>query len=124
MGSVNRVPARLADVGAGTARRILRARSRCRDQHQHCRQQPPRVLGLVVDLATRRRYSYRFCDRAARGDTEHRQRVLHRADQARLGAGSVLDTLVKVNDPALQAGGVDVVVTDLGVEQTKVATGW
>ncbi len=36
------------------------------------------------------------------------------------GAGSVLDTLVKVNDPALsELAGVDVVVTDLGVEQTR-----
>jgi hypothetical protein len=39
--------------------------------------------------------------------------------------GQVLDTKVRVDDPRLpQLANVDVVITDLGIEQTRTRDGW
>jgi Mg/Co/Ni transporter MgtE len=74
--------------------------------------QQPRVLGLVVDLATRRSIFIPIL-RVAAIDFEQRPGEV-------LAMGQLLDTPVKVNDPALpELAGLDVVITDLGIEQTR-----
>lgn len=128
MGSVNRVYlARLSRMSVlgplgesfGRVRDVVISISIVRQQ--------PRVLGLVVDLATRRKIFIPILRVAAiepHAVTLSTGNVsLHRFEQRpgeALALGQVLDTLVKVNDPALpELAGVDVVVTDLGVEQTR-----
>lgn len=89
--------------------------------------QQPRVLGLVVDLATRRSIFIPMLRVAAiepEAVTLNTGSVSLRHFEQRpgevLAIGQVLDTQVKVNDPALpELAGLDVVVTDLGIEQTR-----
>ncbi|MGZ4526297.1 MAG: magnesium transporter MgtE N-terminal domain-containing protein [Mycobacterium sp.] len=89
--------------------------------------QQPRVLGLVVDLATRRSIFIPMLRVAAiepGAITLNTGSVSLRHFEQRpgevLAIGQVLDTQVKVNDPALpELAGLDVVVTDLGIEQTR-----
>ena len=89
--------------------------------------QQPRVLGLVVDLATRRSIFIPMLRVAAiepGAVTLNTGSVSLRHFEQRpgevLAIGQVLDTQVKVNDPALpELAGLDVVVTDLGIEQTR-----
>src|SRR5246127_4071172 len=89
--------------------------------------QQPRVLGLIVDLATRRSVFIPMLRVAAiepDAVTLNTGSVSLRHFEQRpgevLAMGQVLDTLVKVNDPALpERAGVDVVVTDLGIEQAR-----
>ena len=89
--------------------------------------QQPRVLGLVVDLATRRSVfipMLRVSSIEPNAVTLNTGSVsLSRFDQ-RLGEvlviGQVLDTPVTVNDPELpELAGLDVVITDLGIEQSR-----
>lgn len=89
--------------------------------------QQPRVLGLVVDLATRRSIFIPILRVASiepnavtlsTGNVSLRHFVQRPGEV--LAIGQVLDTPVKVNDPELpELAGVDVVVTDLGIEQTR-----
>ncbi|CQD13211.1 transport transmembrane protein [Mycobacterium europaeum] len=87
----------------------------------------PRVLGLVVDLATRRSIFIPMLRVAAiepEAVTLNTGSVSLRHFEQRpgevLAIGQVLDTRVGVNDPALpELAGLDVVVTDLGIEQTR-----
>ena len=86
--------------------------------------QQPRVLGLVVDLATRRKIFIPILRVAAivpEAVTLRTGNVSLRHFEQRpgevLALGQVLDTPVQVNNPAL--AGVDVVITDLGIEQTR-----
>ena len=86
--------------------------------------QQPRVLGLVVDLATRRKIFIpilRVAAIAPEAVTLRTGNVSLRHFEQRpgevLALGQVLDTPVQVNNPAL--AGVDVVITDLGIEQTR-----
>lgn len=89
--------------------------------------QQPRVLGLVVELASRRRIFVPILRVAAidpSAVTLNTARVsLHRFEQRPgevLVLGQVLDTKVRVDDPELpQLAGTDVVITDLGIEQTR-----
>jgi len=89
--------------------------------------QQPRVLGLVVDLATRRSVFIPILRVAAiepDAVTLNTGSVSLRHFEQRpgevLAMGQVLDTMVKVNDPALpELAGLDVVVTDLGIEQAR-----
>ena len=89
--------------------------------------QQPRVLGLVVDLATRRKIFIPILRVAAiepEAVTLNTGNVSLRHFEQRpgevLALGQVLDTPVKVNDPELpELAGVDVVITDLGIEQTR-----
>jgi Mg/Co/Ni transporter MgtE len=89
--------------------------------------QQPRVLGLVVDLATRRSIFIPILRVAAiepNAVTLRSGNVSLRHFEQRpgevLAMGQVLDTPVTVNDPDLpELAGVDVVVTDLGIEQTR-----
>ncbi len=89
--------------------------------------QQPRVLGLVVDLATRRSIFIPILRVAAiepDAVTLNTGNVSLRHFEQRpgevLAMGQVLDTPVRVNDPDLpELAGVDVVVTDLGIEQTR-----
>ncbi len=89
--------------------------------------QQPRVLGVVVDLATRRSVFIPMLRVAAiepEAVTLNTGSVSLRHFEQRpgevLAIGQVLDTQVKVNDPALpELAGVDVVVTDLGIEKTR-----
>ncbi len=128
MGSVNRVyVARLSRMlvlgplgeSVGRVRDVVVSISIVRQQ--------PRVLGLVVNLATRRSIFIPMLRVAAiepdavtlsTGDVS-----LHHFGQRPgevLAIGQLLDTPVKVNDPALpELAGLDVVVTDLGIEQTR-----
>ncbi|WP_084249935.1 magnesium transporter MgtE N-terminal domain-containing protein, partial [Mycobacterium avium] len=128
MGSVNRVYiARLARMlvlgplgeSVGRVRDVVISISIVRQQ--------PRVLGLVVDLATRRSIFIPILRVAAidpNAVTLSTGSVSLRHFEQRpgevLAIGQVLDTVVKVNDPELpELAGVDVVVTDLGIEQTR-----
>jgi Mg/Co/Ni transporter MgtE len=84
----------------------------------------PRVLGLVVDLATRRKIFIpilRVAAIAPEAVTLRTGNVSLRHFEQRpgevLALGQVLDTPVQVNSPEL--AGVDVVITDLGIEQTR-----
>ncbi|BBZ40903.1 magnesium transporter MgtE N-terminal domain-containing protein [Mycobacterium conspicuum] len=86
--------------------------------------QQPRVLGLVVDLATRRKIFIpilRVAAIAPEAVTLSTGTVSLRHFEQRpgevLALGQVLDTPVQVNAPGL--AGADVVVTDLGIEQTR-----
>jgi Mg/Co/Ni transporter MgtE len=89
--------------------------------------QQPRVLGLVVELLTRRRIFVPILriaaiePHAAALTTANvsLRRFAQRPGEV-LVLGQVLDTRVRVNDPELdQLQGVDVVVTDLGMEQIR-----
>ncbi|ORW17066.1 magnesium transporter MgtE N-terminal domain-containing protein [Mycobacterium palustre] len=89
--------------------------------------QQPRVLGLVVDLATRRSIFIPMLRVAAiepDAVTLNTGNVSLRRFEQRpgevLAIGQVLDTQVRVNDPELpELAGLDVVVTDLGIEQAR-----
>ena len=89
--------------------------------------QQPRVLGLVVDLATRRSVFIPILRVAAiepDAVTLNTGSVSLRHFEQRpgevLAMGQVLDTTVKVNDPELpELVGLEVVITDLGIEQTR-----
>src|ERR1700760_3308332 len=125
MGSVNRVYiARLSPMmvlgplgeSFGRVRDVVISISIVRQQ--------PRVLGLVVDLATRRKIFVpilRVAAIAPGAVTLRTGNVSLRHFEQRpgevLALGQVLDTPVQVNNPAL--AGVDVVITDLGIEQTR-----
>jgi len=89
--------------------------------------QQPRVLGLVVELLTRRRIFVPILRVTAiepNAVTLNTANVSLRKFVQRPGEvlvlGQVLDTRVRVNDPEQeQLAGVDVVVVDLGIEQTR-----
>jgi Mg/Co/Ni transporter MgtE len=89
--------------------------------------QQPRVLGLVVDLATRRSIFIPMLRVAAiepDAVTLNTGSVSLRHFEQRpgevLAMGQVLDTVVRVNDPDLpELTGLDVVITDLGIEQAR-----
>ena len=89
--------------------------------------QQPRVLGLVVDLATRRSIfipMLRVASIEPNAVTLNTGSVSLRHFEQRpgevLAMGQVLDTQVNVNDPELpDLAGVDVVITDLGIEPTR-----
>src|SRR3984957_14869243 len=89
--------------------------------------QQPRVLGLVVDLATRRSIfipMLRVASIEPNAVTLSTGSVSLRHFEQRpgevLALGQVLDTQVKINDPALpELAGRDVVITDLGIEQSR-----
>jgi Mg/Co/Ni transporter MgtE len=89
--------------------------------------QQPRVLGLVVDLATRRSIFIpilRVAGIEPNAVTLATGNVSLRHFEQRPGEvltmGQVLDTPVKVSDPALpELAGLDVVITDLGIEQNR-----
>src|SRR5260370_28178328 len=89
--------------------------------------QQPRVLGLVVDLATRRKIFIPILRVTAiepNAVTLSSGSVSLRHFEQRpgevLALGQVLDTPVKVTDPALpELANLDVVITDLGIEQTR-----
>ncbi len=93
------------------------------------RQQPPRVLGLVIELLTRRRIFFvpilRVTAIEPGAVTLSTGNVSLRRFSQRPGEvlvlGQVLDTLVRIDDPDLTqlAGGIDVVVVDLAIEQTR-----
>ncbi|MGN6337656.1 magnesium transporter MgtE N-terminal domain-containing protein [Mycobacterium sp.] len=128
MGSVNRVyVARLSRMlvlgplgeSVGRVRDVVISISIVRQQ--------PRVLGLVVDLATRRSIFIpilRVASIEPNAVTLSTGNVSLRHFEQRpgevLAIGQVLDTVVKVSDPELpELAGLDVVVTDLGIEQTR-----
>ncbi len=89
--------------------------------------QQPRVLGLVVELPSRRRIFVPILRVAAiepNAVTLNTGSVSLRRFTQRPGEvlvlGQVLDTKVRVNDPELpELAGIDVVITDLGIEQTR-----
>jgi Mg/Co/Ni transporter MgtE len=89
--------------------------------------QQPRVLGLVVELVWRRRIFVPMLRVAAiepNAVTLNTASVSLRRFKQRPGEvlvlGQVLDTRVRIGDPELpQLAGVDVVITDLGIEQTR-----
>jgi Mg/Co/Ni transporter MgtE len=89
--------------------------------------QQPRALGLVVELPSRRRIFVPILRVGAiepNAVTLNTANVsLHRFEQRPgevLVLGQVLDTKVRVNDPELpQLADTDVVITDLGMEQTR-----
>ena len=128
MASVNRVyAARLAGMvvlgpdgeSLGRVRDVVISISVVRQQ--------PRVLGLVVELLTRRRIFVPILRVTAiepdavtltTGNVSLR-RFVQRPGEV-LVVGQVLDTRVRVDDPEQeQLAGVDVVVVDLGIEQTR-----
>ena len=128
MASVNRVyAARLAGMlvlgpdgeSLGRVRDVVISMSIVRQQ--------PRVLGLVVELLTRRRIFVPILRVTAiepSAVTLTTANVSLRRFSQRPGEvlvlGQVLDTRVRVNDPELaQLAGVDVVVVDLGIEQIR-----
>jgi Mg/Co/Ni transporter MgtE len=89
--------------------------------------QQPRVLGLVIELPTRRRIFVPMLRVTAvepdavtltTGNMSLR-RFVQRPGEV-LVLGQVLDTRVRVNDPEQeQLAGIDVVVVDLGIEPTR-----
>ncbi|MET0701778.1 MAG: CBS domain-containing protein [Mycobacterium sp.] len=128
MASVNRVyAARLAGLvvlgpdgeSLGRVRDVVISISIVRQQ--------PRVLGLVVELLTRRRIFVPILRVTAiepQAVTLITANVSLRRFAQRPGevlvVGQVLDTRVRVDDPELsQLANVDVVVTDLGMEQAR-----
>ena len=128
MASVNRVyAARLAGLvvlgpdgeSLGRVRDVVISISIVRQQ--------PRVLGLVVELLTRRRIFVPILRVTAiepHAVTLTTANVSLRRFAQRPGEvlvlGQVLDTRVRVTDPELeQLAGVDVVVVDLGIEQIR-----
>lgn len=89
--------------------------------------QQPRVLGLVVELPSRRRIFLPMLRVAAiephavtlSTGTVSLRRFTQRPGEV-LVLGQVLDTKVRVNDPELpELAGTDVAITDLGIEQTR-----
>ena len=89
--------------------------------------QQPRVLGLVVELLSRRRIFVPILRVTAIEPSAvtlitanvSLRRFAQRPGEV-LVLGQVLDTRVRVNDPELeQLAGVDVVVIDLGIEQVR-----
>jgi Mg/Co/Ni transporter MgtE len=89
--------------------------------------QQPRVLGLVVEMSSRRRI---FVPILRVGAIEPNAVTLNTASVSlgrfeqrpgeALVLGQVVDTKVRVNDPELpQLADTDVVITDLGLEQTR-----
>lgn len=89
--------------------------------------QQPRVLGLVIELGTHRSIFVPILRVAAiepsavtlNTGTVSLRRFRQRPGEV-LALGQVLDTPVRVHDPELpQLAGVDVVITDLGIEQTR-----
>ena len=128
MASVNRVyAARLAGMvvlgpdgeSFGRVRAVVASISIVRQQ--------PRVLGLVVELLTRRRIfvpMLRITGIEPNAVTLNTANVSLRRFVQRPGEvlvlGQVLETRVRVNDPEQeQLAGVDVVVVDLAIEQTR-----
>ncbi|MGY4711873.1 magnesium transporter MgtE N-terminal domain-containing protein [Mycolicibacterium sp. CBM1] len=128
MASVNRVyAARLAGLAVlgpdgeslGRVRDVVISMSIVRQQ--------PRVLGLVIELLTRRRIFVPILRVTAiepNAVTLNTGNVSLRRFAQRPGEvlvlGQVLDSRVRVNDPELtQLAGVDVVVVDLGIEQVR-----
>lgn len=128
MASVNRVyAARLAGLAVlgpdgeslGRVRDVVISMSIVRQQ--------PRVLGLVVELLTRRRIFVPILRVTAiepNAVTLNTGNVSLRRFSQRPGEvlvlGQVLDSRVRVNDPELpQMAGVDVSVVDLGIEQVR-----
>lgn len=128
MASVNRVyAARLAGMvvlgpdgeSLGRVRDVVISMSVVRQQ--------PHVLGLVVELLTRKRIFVPILRVTAiepnavtlnTGNVSLR-RFMQRPGKV-LVLGQVLDTEVRVNDPEQeQLAGVDVLVVDLGIEQTR-----
>lgn len=128
MAAVNRVyAARLAGLGVlgpdgesiGRVRDVVISISIVRQQ--------PRVLGLVVELLTRRRIFVPILRvtaiepgavTLATGSVSLR-RFAQRPGEV-LVLGQVIETRVRVDDPDLpQLAGIDVVVVDLGIEQTR-----
>lgn len=128
MASVNRVyAARLAGMvvlgpdgeSLGRVRDVVISMSVVRQQ--------PHVLGLVVELLTRKRIFVPILRVTAiepnavtlnTGNVSLR-RFMQRPGEV-LVLGQVLDTEVRVNDPEQeQLAGVDVLVVDLGIEQTR-----
>jgi Mg/Co/Ni transporter MgtE len=89
--------------------------------------QQPRILGLVIDFATRRsifipilRVAAIEPDAVMLNTGNVSLRHFEQRPGEVLALGQVLDTPVKVNDPALpELAGLDVVITDLGIEQTR-----
>ncbi len=89
--------------------------------------QQPRVLGLVVELLTRRRIFVpigRVTAIEPSAVTLTTANVSLRKFSQRPGEvlvlGQVLETRVRVDDPDLpELAGIDVVVVDLGIEQTR-----
>jgi Mg/Co/Ni transporter MgtE len=89
--------------------------------------QQPRVLGLVVDLATRRsvfipilRVTAIEPDAVTLNTGSVSLRHFEQRPGEVLAMGQVLDTTVKVNDRELpELAGLDVVITDLGIEQAR-----
>ncbi|MGU3497343.1 magnesium transporter MgtE N-terminal domain-containing protein [Mycobacterium sp. C31M] len=89
--------------------------------------QQPRVLGLVVELLTRRRIFVPILRVTAidpgtvtlsTGNVSLR-RFAQRPGEV-LALGQILETRVRVDDPDLeQLSGLDVIVVDLGIEQTR-----
>ena len=89
--------------------------------------QQPRILGLVVEVPSRRRIFVPILRVAAiepnavtlnTGSVSLR-RFVQRPGEV-LVLGQVLDTKVRVSDPELpELAGVDVVITDLGIEQSR-----
>jgi Mg/Co/Ni transporter MgtE len=85
------------------------------------------VLGLVVDLATRRsifipmlRVAAIEPDAVTLSTGNVSLRHFEQRPGEVLAMGQVLDTTVRVDDPDLpELAGLDVVVTDLGIEQTR-----
>ena len=128
MASVNRVyAARLAGMvvlgpdgeSLGRVRDVVVSISIVRQQ--------PRVLGLVVEMLTRKRIFVPILrvtaiePNAVTLTTANvsLRRFVQRPGEV-LMLGQILDTEVRVNDPEqAQLAGVDVVVVDLGIEQTR-----
>lgn len=89
--------------------------------------QQPRVLGLVVELPTRRRIFVpilRVASIEPNAVTLNTGTVSLRKFTQRPGEvlvlGQVLDTKVRVNDPELpELAGLDVAITDLAIEQSR-----
>src|SRR5271156_1787838 len=89
--------------------------------------QQPRVLGLVIEMSSRRRVFVpilRVSSMEPNAVTLNTNSVsMSRFDQRPgevLVLGQIVDTKVRVNDPELpELADTDVVVTDLGLEQTR-----
>ena len=128
MASVNRVyAARLAGMvvlgpdgeSLGRVRDVVISISVVRQQ--------PRVIGLVVELPTRRRIFVPILrvtaiepDAVTLITANVSLRRFEQRPGEALVLGQVLDTRVRVNDPEQeQLAGLDVVVVDLGIEQTR-----
>src|SRR5271156_3948242 len=128
MASINRVyAARLARMqGLGSMGEAL-GRGRGGVGSISIVRQQPRVLGLVVEMASRRRIFVPILQVSSiepDAVTLNTNSVsMSRFDQRPgevLVLGQIVDTKVRVNDPELpELADTDVVVTDLGLEQTR-----